>query len=337
MPAAMPKKTDAGNRLFQALDDMLALRRELERENLPARRMQIGCGHLEAPPGAVPLIVQTPVPGLVQTRAEVERAAFAQFGREAPWPDTSRALLDALQARVEAPIVHLAAAFVRVAMHRGACVVTVGTRGKPGWTNQDSLAPAAFGYLESLAGRGGCLVDVVDPFEREREPPAPETARAITWADIHGKGVAEHALTLVKRPRERLILLLASHLHMSPDAINTLNLAQVTQKFGRDGRPRVYLKRRLVRKKVVAEALLHFRRRDREAFLDAGEPLFRTGKRTPSGRSRRLGAKAIAAVIARYAERALKAMPPAPPAAEPPPRPPQPPLFWVSELLFHRS
>jgi hypothetical protein len=61
--------------------------------------------------------------------------------------------------------------------------------------------------------------------------------------------VGERALALVKRPRERLILLLASHLRMAPAEINKLNLARVTQKLGRDYRGRVYLKKRLVRKR----------------------------------------------------------------------------------------
>ena len=144
-------------------------------------------------------------------------------------------------------------------------------------------------------------------------------------------------MTLVKRPRERLILLLAVHLRMSPAEINALNLSQVTQKLGRDVRLRVYLKKRLVRKKAVAEALLQYRKREREAYWDSKEPMFRTGKTTRSGRSRRLGAKAIEAVIERYAQRALKGMPVVETVQEPPTLPVRPPMLWVSDIEYHRG
>ena len=242
----MPKRTERGNALFHGLDDLLALRRHLERENLPAQRMQMSCGHLETPLGAVPFIVQTPFPAMVQPRADTERAAFAQFGVEMPWPEERRGLLGSLQALVDAPIVCLAEAFVRVAMHPEACIVTVGTQGKPGWTNQNSFAPSLFDYLESMSGIGGLLVHFASPFDRHFESPEPEDERAITWADIHRQGMGECAPALAKRPRERLILLLAIHLHMSPVEINKLNLSQVTRKLGRDCRRRVYLKQRLV-------------------------------------------------------------------------------------------
>ena len=55
--------------------------------------------------------------------------------------------------------------------------------------------------------------------------------RAITWADIHRQGVGERALAMAKRPRERLILLLTIHLHMTPAEINKLNLPQVTRRL----------------------------------------------------------------------------------------------------------
>ena len=58
------------------LDHLLAVSRHLESENVPAARMQMSCGHVETAAGAVPVIVQTPFPGLVQLRAETERAAF---------------------------------------------------------------------------------------------------------------------------------------------------------------------------------------------------------------------------------------------------------------------
>lgn len=323
--------------MFHVLDDLLAVRRHLERENLPAQRMQMSCGHLETPQGAVPFIVQTPFPAIVQPRADIERAAFARFGAEMPWPEEHRGLLGALQALVDAPIVYLAEAFVRVAMHPEACLVTVGTQGKPGWTNQNSFAPSVFDYLESMAGIGGLLVDFKCPFDRRFEPPEPENERAITWADIRRQGVGERALAMAKRPRERLILLLAIHLHMSPAEINKLNLAQVTQKLGRDYRRRVYLKQRLVRKKAVAEVLIQFRKRERESFRDSGEPMFRTGKSTPSGRSMRMGARAIEASIVRYAERALKAMPAVSTADELLALPARPPMFWISNIEYHRT
>ena len=80
------------------------------------------------------MIVQTPFSGLVQPRAETERAAFVRFGAETPWPEQHRGLLAMLQALVDAPIVYLAEAFVRVVMHREECAVTVGTPGRPSYT-----------------------------------------------------------------------------------------------------------------------------------------------------------------------------------------------------------
>lgn len=326
----MPKRTDGGNAFSHMLDHLLAVRQHLESENLPAQRMQMSCGHLETPLGAVPIIVQTPFPGIVQTRADTERAAFARFGAEKPWPEERRSLLGSLQELVDAPIVCLAEAFVRVVMPQDECVVTLGTQGKPGWTNQSHFASSVFDYLESMSGTGGFLVDFVDPFERRFEPPEPENERVITWADIRRQGVGERALAMAKRPRERLILLLAIHLYMSPAEINKLNLSQVTQKVGRDYRYRVYLKKRLVRKKTVADALVQFRKRDRESYWDSREPMFRAGKTTASGRSMRMGARAIEASIARYAKRALKAMPAVSTVNEPVALPARSPMFWVS-------
>ena len=247
---------------------------------------------------------------------------------------------ESLQALVDSPIICLDKAFVRVAMHGNECLVTLGTQGKPGWTNQGSFESSAFDYLESMTGVGGLLVHFADPFERPFEPPEPENEREITWASIHEQGVGERVLAMIKRPRERLILLLAIHQHMSPAEINGLNLSQVTQKFGRDYRPRVYLKKRLVRKKAVADALLQYRKRDRESFWgDSREPMFRTGKTTRSGRSRRMGAKAVEATIERYARRALQEMPaPASPIIKEPPVPPaRPPMLWVSNIEYHRT
>jgi hypothetical protein len=88
---------------------------------------------------------------------------------------------------------------------------------------------------------------------------------------VHGhhgvKEKGEAALALAKCPPERFILLLAVHLHLSPGEINQLNLAQVTQKLGRDGQARVYLKNRLVRKRVLAESLLQYRKRGPDPAL----------------------------------------------------------------------
>jgi len=259
----MPKRTERGNALFHVLDDLLAVRRHLERENLPAQRMQMSCGNLETSLGAVPFIVQTPFPAIVQPRADIERAAFAQFGAEMPWPEDRCGLLGSLQARVDAPIVYLAEAFVRVVMDSDACIVTVGTQGKPGWTNQNCFAPSAFDYLASMAGIGGLLVDFACPFDRRFEPPEPENERAITWAHIRRQGVGERALAMAKRPRER--------------------------------------------------------------------------KSTPSGRSMRMGARAIEASIVRYAERALKAMPAVSTAKESPALPARPPMFWIANIAYHRT
>ena len=206
---------------------------------------------------------------------------------------------------------------MRVVMHGDECVVTVGTPGKPGWTNRNPFAPGVFGYLESMSGIGGLLIHFECPFDRPVEPAEQGTKRAITWRAIYRQGVGERALALAKRPRERLILLLAIHMRMTPAEINKLNLSQVTQKLGQDYRRRVYLKKRLVRKKVVAEALVQLRQRERESFRDPGEPMFRSGKTTRAGRSMRMGAKAIEAAIVRYAKRASQAMPAVPTANEP--------------------
>ncbi len=333
----MPKRTDHGSTFFNVLDDLLAVRRHMERENLPAQRMQMSCGHLETPLGEVPIIVQTPFSAIVQPRANTERATFAEFGTEVPWPEERRGLLRSLQALVDAPIVCLAEAFVRVVMHHDECVLTLSTQGKPGWTNQNSFAPSVFDYLESMAGIGGLLINFACPFDRRFEPPEPETERAITWADIRRQGVGERALALAKRPRERLILLLAIHLHMSPAEINKLNLSQVTQKLGRDYRRRVYLKKQIVRKKALADALLQYRKRDRESFWGPGEPMFRTGRTTPSGRSMRMGVRAIETSIVRYAKRALKAMPAVSTANEPLALTARPLMFWISNIEYHRT
>jgi hypothetical protein len=123
---------------------------------------------------------------------------------------------------------------------------------------------------------------------------------------------------------------------MSPAEISKLNLSQVTQKVGRDFRPRVYLKKRLVRKKDVADALIRYRSRDREAYWGPKEPMFRAAKTAPSGRAVRMGARAIEETIERYARRALKAMPAIPTANEPPVLPARPPLFWVSDIEYRR-
>ncbi len=336
----MPKKTDGGDAHLYMLDHMLAVTRHLESENLPARRMQMSCGHLDTAQGAVPFIIQTPFLGIVQVRADTERAAFVRFGVENPCPEEHRGLLESLQELVDAPIVCLAETFVRVVMHHNECVLTLGTQGKPGWTNQNSFESSAFDYLESMSEIGGFLVNFECPFDRHSEPHEPENEREVTRADIHEQGVGERALSMVKRPRERLILLLAIHQCLSPTEINDLNLSQVTQKFGRDYKHRVYLKKRLVRKKVVADALLQYRKRDRDSFRgDSREPMFRTSKTTRSGRSRRMGAKAIEATIERYAERALKEMPaPAVSTIKEPPLPPvRPPMLWVSNIEYHRA
>ncbi len=213
--------------LFDRLDHLLTVQRQLERENLPAPRMSMSCGDLETPLGAVPVLVQTPFPGIVQVRADTERAAFIRFGVETPWPEAQRDLLGSLQALVDVPIVCLVEAFVRVVRHCDECVVTVGTQGKPGWTNQNPFPLSAFEYLASMAGVGGCLVHFADPFERPFEAlqPQPDNEQTLTWADIHRKGVGERALVLVKRARERLILRLAVHLRMSPAEINARNFS----------------------------------------------------------------------------------------------------------------
>ena len=83
---------------------------------------------------------------------------------------------------------------------------------------------------------------------------------------------------------------------------NTWVMKQVTQKLGRDYRLRVYLKKRLIRKKALADALLQFRQREREWLYDKQEPMFRTGKTSRSGRSRRMETRAIEDVIERYAK-----------------------------------
>ena len=150
--------------LVDRLDHLLAVQRQLERENLPAPRMSMSCGDLETPLGAVPVLVQTPFPGIIQLRADTERAAFIRFGVETPWPEPQRSLLESLQAWVDAPIVCLAEAFVRIVRHHDECEITVGTQGQPGWTNQNPFLLSAFDYLASMAGVGGCLVHFADPF-----------------------------------------------------------------------------------------------------------------------------------------------------------------------------
>ncbi len=332
----MGKRIDNNNALFRVLDQVLAIRRHLEGENLPAQRMQMSCGHLETPLGAVPIIVQTPFPVIVQTRADTERAAFARFGAEKPWPEERRGQLGSLQELVDAPIVCLAEAFMRVVMHRDECVVTLGTQGKPGWTNQSNFVPSVFDYLESMSGIGGVLVNFACPFDSRLEPHEPKDEQPISWVDIHRQGVGERALAMAKRSRERLILLLAIHQRMRPAEINALNLSQVRQKLGRDGRLRVYLKKQLVRKKAVADALIQFRKRDSKSFWVPQEPMFRTGKTARSGRSMRMGTKALEAFIERYAERAIKEMRAAPPTKKPTATRVRPPMFWVSDMEYSR-
>jgi hypothetical protein len=333
----MPKRTNHDEGFFRVLDLLLTLRRDLESENQPAGRMQMSIDHLDTPMGSVPFIILTPCFGIVQIRAETERATFAQFGAKRPWPEERRRLLESLQGLVEAPIVCLAEAFVRIVLHDGECFLTLGTRGRPRWTNYNLFTPDVLDYLEAMSGIGGILVHFGDPFERSAGLPEPKEEREITRTAIYKRGVGEHVLAMVKRPRERLILMLAIYLHIDPDEINELNLAQVAQKFGRDHRFRVYLKKRLIRKKAVADALLDFRKRDRESFWDPKEPMFRTGKKTPSGRSMRMGSKAIEALIVRYAERALKEIPTESSAHEPAVIPPRPPIFWVSDIQYRRA
>jgi hypothetical protein len=206
-----------------------------------------------------------------------------------------------------------------------------------GWTHQSHFVSSAFGYLESMSQVGGFLVDFVDSFDRRFEPPESEDERTITGVAIRRQGVGERALAMAKRPRDWLILLLAIYLPMGPAEINQLNLAQVTQKLGQDFRRRVYLKKQLVQKRAVADALVQYRKRDGEAFWGPKEPMFRTGKTTPSGRSMRMGAKAIETSIVRFTEQALKAMPAPSIPKGPPVRPARPPLFWVSPIEYHRT
>lgn len=339
MPKQSRTSSDQSNApLFYLLDNALALKRQLESENLPALRMQMRFEPLETPLGTVPLIVQTPFPAVVRPYVDIERADFARFGTEKPWSEARRDLLALLQERVDAPVVCLSKAFMSAVLRHNKCVVTLGTRGRPGWTNRNSFSPSAFDTLESMSQTGGVLVDFVSPFDHRFDPSEPETGRkTVTWSDIRGKEVGECALSMAKRPRERLILLLAVHLYMSPAEISKLNLSQVTEKFGRDFRPRVYLKKRLVRKKDVADALTRYRSRDREASWGLKEPMFRTGKTAPSGRPVRMSAKVIEETIERYARRALKAMPATPAMEEPPTLPPRPPLFWVSYIECRRA
>jgi hypothetical protein len=318
------------------LDHVLAVRRQLENGNLPAERLHMRCGDIETPLGLVPLIIQTPYPALVQLRAEVEQTTFARFGVEKSWPEDHRALLDALQALVGVPIVCLEKAFMRVTLHRGQCVVTLGTSGTPGWTNESRFDPSVFEHLKSVAKMGGVLVQFASAFDRFAEAEEPEdTEPSTSWVNIRERHVAKWALTLAKHPRDRLILLLAGDQWMDPDEINKLNLFQVRQKYGRDYKPRVYLKKRLVRKRRVAEALLYYRQRDREYLLDNDEPMFRTRKTTRTGRSMRMGAKAIETLIERWVKRAKKGMPTPKPEQPSTPRE-RPPLFWVSTIEYSR-
>ena len=74
-----------------------------------------------------------------------------------------------------------------------------------------------------------------------------------------------------------------------------------------------------------------------ESFWDSGEPMFRTGKSTSSGRSRRMGANAIEASIVRYTERALKTMPAVSRAKEPPVLPARPPMLWIADIQYQRA
>ncbi|MCP4407715.1 MAG: hypothetical protein GY807_08130, partial [Gammaproteobacteria bacterium] len=332
---AMPEQSrthsgQSGNPFFHLLDNALAIRRQLESENLPAQRMQMSFEPLETPLGIAPLIVQTPFSVVVRPYVDTERVDFARFGTEKPWPEECRDLLVLLQERVDAPVVYLSTAFMSAILCHDECVVTLGTRRRPGWTNRNSFSPSAFDALESMSRTGGILVDFVSAFDRRYDPPdEPETGRTtVTWSDIRGKGVGKRVLAMAKRPRERLILLLAVRLYMSPAEISKLNLSQVTQKYGRDFRPRIYLKKRFVRRKDIADALIRYRSRDRKAYWGPKEPMFRTGKTTSSGRPVRMGSKVIEETLERYAKRALKAMPAAPAVKTSPTLPPRPPLFW---------
>lgn len=321
---------------LELLDHLLTVTQQLERDNPPAQRMQMSCGDLETPRGTVPFIVQVPYPTLAHPSAERERGSFARFGAETPWPQAHRELLESLQGLVDGPVVYLSKTFVRVVRQSDRCMVTVGTHGKPGWTNQNEFMPEVFDYLASLCEIGGCLVRFESRFDRPVASTRPDTEQTISWMDIRRQAVGESALSLVKRPRERLILLLAVYLDMSPTEINGLNLSQVTRKFGRDGRYRVYLKKRLVRKKILADALLHFRKRDQDGIPHPKEPMFRTGKTIRLGRSQRMGTKAVEVVILRYAERALKTLP-AETAVEEPAAVVEPPaVFWVTDIELQR-
>lgn len=337
----MTGRRDPGDGLFYLLDNALAVSRQLEGENRAVPRMRMSCGHLETPLGAVPVIAQTPFPALVRPAADAERAAFARFGVEKPWPDEYGGLLEPLRAIAGAPIVFLSEAFVRIVLHPGRndCAITVGTHGQPGWTNQNSFEPVVFEYLTSMSQTGGVLVDFAESFERRSGPPepGPEKKREAHWADIRGKRVGERALALAKQPRDRLILLLAVRLCMTPAEIGQLNLSQVTAQFGRDGRRRTYLKKRIVRKKDIADALLQYRKRDRESSWDPKAPLFRGAKTAPSGRPARMGVKAIEECLLRHAGRAIKAMPAAPAAEEPLVLLPRPPLFWIADVAYCRT
>ncbi|MFC1610389.1 hypothetical protein ACFL6C_05480 [Myxococcota bacterium] len=321
-----------GDGLFQMLDYAIAVRRHLQRENVPAPRLKMTCGHLVTPLGKTPLITLTPFPAIVMPDVDAERSTFARFGKERPWAPAHRETLESLQGLVESPIVYLEQAYVEVGMRANECLVRVGTPGKPGWTNQNDLEMSTFEYLKSMSQVGGVLIDFAELFERRFEPRPSENERAITWMDIHISEVGRRALAMTKHPRDRLILLLAVHLHMSPTEISRLNLSQIRQKPGRDYRHRVYLKKRLVRRKTVADALVQFRKRDQDSCWQ-DEPMFRTAGTTRMGRSKRMGAKAIEALITRYVERAKKEMPP-----EPPPEdvalPSRPALFWVSKVVF---
>lgn len=318
------------------LDHLLTVTQQLERDNPPAQRMQMSCGDFESPRGTVPFIVQEPYPTIAHPSAEMERGSFARFGVEIPMPEAQRELLESLRGLVDGPIVCLSKAFVRVVLQDGGCVVTVGTHGKPGWTNRNEFLPEVFDYLKSLCAIGGFLVWFESPFERPVAPVEPDTEKTTSWMDIRRRAVGECALSMIKRPRERLILLLGVHLKLSPKEISGLNLSQVTRKFGRDYRYRVYLKKRLVRKKVVADALEQFRKRDQDSFPHPKEPMFRTGKTLRMGRSQRMGTKAVEAVILRYVERALKTLPAEPLVEKPAVVPEPPPVFWVTDIAFQR-
>ncbi len=100
------------NKHIHLLDNALAIRRQLESENLLAQRMQMSFELLETPLGIAPLVAQTPFSAVVRPYVDTERADFARFGAENPWPEECRDLLVLLQERVDAPVVYLSTAFM---------------------------------------------------------------------------------------------------------------------------------------------------------------------------------------------------------------------------------